>query len=233
MKNLLKKKVFIIPAVIILYIILVTNAPKLASVLAFGLGAVAIYYFYFKSSKFKSRNIVVKITTGIAIFFGMLFFGIRPMSSETHQSNDQKVAADKVNVEQQKKEKKLAEEEQTKKLEEEKAKKETEERAKVKAEENKKKAEEEALKAQQEEAKKASAESSTSSSSVQSNNSSAVAKQEQHTTNSGVMVWLSATGDDYHSIDHCGRMNPKKARQVTLEEAKRGYKPCSKCHPPQ
>lgn len=32
-------------------------------------------------------------------------------------------------------------------------------------------------------------------------------------------VWLSATGSKYHSIDHCGNMNPKKARMVTLEEA--------------
>ena len=44
------------------------------------------------------------------------------------------------------------------------------------------------------------------------------------------MVWLSATGSKYHSIDHCGNMNPKKARQVTLEEAlKSGKTKCSKC----
>ncbi|MCB2300423.1 ComEC/Rec2 family competence protein [Clostridium tagluense] len=52
-------------------------------------------------------------------------------------------------------------------------------------------------------------------------------------TNSGTMVWLSATGDKYHSINNCGRMNPNKARQVTLEEAKSSYSPCSKCGPPQ
>lgn len=32
-------------------------------------------------------------------------------------------------------------------------------------------------------------------------------------------VWLSATGQKYHSYDHCGNMNPKKARKVTLEKA--------------
>lgn len=32
-------------------------------------------------------------------------------------------------------------------------------------------------------------------------------------------VWLSATGSKYHSYDHCGNMNPKTARLVTLEEA--------------
>lgn len=46
-----------------------------------------------------------------------------------------------------------------------------------------------------------------------------------------VMVWLSATGDKYHSINNCGRMNPDKARQVTLEDAQsQGYGPCSKCY---
>ncbi|WP_258881048.1 ComEC/Rec2 family competence protein [Clostridium tagluense] len=52
-------------------------------------------------------------------------------------------------------------------------------------------------------------------------------------TNSGTMVWLSETGSKYHSINNCGRMNPNKARQVTLEEAKNSYSPCSKCGPPQ
>ncbi len=43
-------------------------------------------------------------------------------------------------------------------------------------------------------------------------------------------VWLSATGDKYHKIDHCGRMNPARARKVTLKEAQsRGFWPCSKC----
>ncbi|WP_373898961.1 ComEC/Rec2 family competence protein [Haloimpatiens sp. FM7315] len=47
-------------------------------------------------------------------------------------------------------------------------------------------------------------------------------------------VWLSATGSKYHSIPNCGRVNPKKARKVTLEEAKaQGYEPCSQCNPPQ
>lgn len=45
-----------------------------------------------------------------------------------------------------------------------------------------------------------------------------------------IMVWLSATGEKYHRIDHCGNMNPKRARQVTLDEAKSlGKTACSKC----
>lgn len=44
------------------------------------------------------------------------------------------------------------------------------------------------------------------------------------------MVWLSATGEKYHAIDHCGRMNPARARQVTLEYAlSAGYDKCDKC----
>lgn len=43
-------------------------------------------------------------------------------------------------------------------------------------------------------------------------------------------VWLSATGKKYHSYDHCGNMNPKKARKVTLDEAKSlGKTACSNC----
>ena len=51
--------------------------------------------------------------------------------------------------------------------------------------------------------------------------------------NSAVMVWLSATGTKYHSINNCGRMNPDNATQVTLDEAKNSFDPCSKCGPPQ
>lgn len=47
---------------------------------------------------------------------------------------------------------------------------------------------------------------------------------------SDIMVWLSATGEKYHSIDHCGRMNPSKARQVTEAQAiAQGKGKCSKC----
>ena len=43
-------------------------------------------------------------------------------------------------------------------------------------------------------------------------------------------VWLSATGNKYHSYDHCGNMNPKKARKVTLSEAESlGKTSCKNC----
>ena len=53
----------------------------------------------------------------------------------------------------------------------------------------------------------------------------------QVSTPVGDMVWLSATGEKYHSINNCGRMNPDKARQVSLEDAiSMGYEECSKCY---
>lgn len=48
-------------------------------------------------------------------------------------------------------------------------------------------------------------------------------------SSTGGMVWLSATGNCYHSINNCGRMNPNKARQVPLSDAQKKYSRCSKC----
>lgn len=59
--------------------------------------------------------------------------------------------------------------------------------------------------------------------------------EEQTTTvdnsSNDVMVWISATGSKYHTVNDCGNMNPDKAYQMTEEEAeKQGYEPCKKCH---
>lgn len=44
------------------------------------------------------------------------------------------------------------------------------------------------------------------------------------------MVWIPATGEKYHSIPNCGRMNPNKARQISRSDAiSRGYDACQKC----
>ena len=46
----------------------------------------------------------------------------------------------------------------------------------------------------------------------------------------GSMVWVSATGSKYHTIDNCGTMNPNNARHISISEARsRGLTPCSKC----
>ena len=46
----------------------------------------------------------------------------------------------------------------------------------------------------------------------------------------GDTVWLSATGEKYHRINHCGQMNPDNAHEISLEDAiGLGYKKCDKC----
>ncbi len=49
-------------------------------------------------------------------------------------------------------------------------------------------------------------------------------------TQTSQTVWLSATGEKYHAIPDCGRMNPDKAIAITEEEAlAKGYEPCRLC----
>ena len=58
----------------------------------------------------------------------------------------------------------------------------------------------------------------------------------QSETSQGVMVWLSATGSRWHSINNCGTMNPARARQVTIEYARSNIRldgPCNNCNPPR
>ena len=44
------------------------------------------------------------------------------------------------------------------------------------------------------------------------------------------MVWKSATGSKYHSVNDCGNMNPNTATQLTKEQAEaQGLGQCSKC----
>lgn len=50
-------------------------------------------------------------------------------------------------------------------------------------------------------------------------------------TSVGDTVWLSATGSKYHRINNCGRMDPSRAREVSLDEAvNMGYEKCTKCY---
>ena len=54
--------------------------------------------------------------------------------------------------------------------------------------------------------------------------------QPQTDPNAGILVWKSATGKKYHSINDCGNMNPNKATQMTKAEAEAlGLGQCSKC----
>lgn len=102
---------------------------------------------------------------------------------------------------------------------------------KAKKQEEEKRLDEEAKRKQQEDIAKQNQieeqkvkEAAVAKSSQQSNG--------QSSENQGVMVWLSETGDKYHSKSNCGRMNPNNARQVDLSSAKKSYAPCKKCHPP-
>ena len=52
----------------------------------------------------------------------------------------------------------------------------------------------------------------------------------QTQNNVSEMVWITATGKKYHSINNCGNTNPANARQITLEEAQNNYEPCKKCY---
>ena len=80
--------------------------------------------------------------------------------------------------------------------------------------------------------------SNTSKSSSSSNKSSNSNKSKSNSSSNssvestpvGGQVWISATGSKYHNQPNCGRMNPDKARQISLSEAEsRGLEPCSKC----
>jgi len=47
----------------------------------------------------------------------------------------------------------------------------------------------------------------------------------------GKMVWKTATGKKYHSINNCGNTNPKNSTSITIEAAEsQGLTPCSKCN---
>lgn len=48
--------------------------------------------------------------------------------------------------------------------------------------------------------------------------------------NNSQTCYLSETGSKYHRINNCGKMNPNKATQTTVENAEgQGYDRCSKC----
>lgn len=112
-----------------------------------------------------------------------------------------------------------------------KAKEEAEAKARAEAEakaEAERIAQEEAERLAQEEANRIAQEQQNSNNYVASGNGESNVAVE---TPVGQMVWLSATGDKYHAINNCGRMNPDKARQVTVDSAiSQGFGPCSKCY---
>ena len=115
-----------------------------------------------------------------------------------------------------------------------------EEKKAQEAEEKRKQEEEQKLQASQNKTPTNVTTNSGGSSNVgTSNKKPATPSKPQDTTQSGgntavepigKMVWKTATGKKYHSINNCGKTNPAKATQVTLDAAKSaGLTPCSKC----
>lgn len=149
---------------------------------------------------------------------------IEKISIEVNNLQAQKEEADRI-----------AKEEAERKAQEEaeaKAKAEAEKLAQEEAERLAKEAEriaqEEAERVAKEEAERSAQEQQNSNNYIASSSTSESVQQE---TPVGQMVWLSETGSKYHSINNCGRMNPEKARQVTLESAiAQGFEACSKCY---
>jgi len=77
----------------------------------------------------------------------------------------------------------------------------------------------------------------TATTTKNTNSTASATKQSSSTTTQSTSpeisstVWVSATGEKYHKINNCGRMNPAKARSMSRSEAeKKGYEPCSKCY---
>lgn len=64
----------------------------------------------------------------------------------------------------------------------------------------------------------------------ESTNQSSTGGEETPSEGDETLVWLSATGEMYHSRNDCGRMNPDNATQVTEAYAiENKYGKCSKC----
>lgn len=123
MKNLLKKKAFIIPSVTILCLILFAIGPKLIGVITLASGIGSYIYLYTKNEKFKLQHIIIKTIKGVTICFVVIIFSISGLACASTASQQNKVTTDQERIEQQ------AKDEQTKKELEEKEKAEADKKA--------------------------------------------------------------------------------------------------------
>ena len=148
---------------------------------------------------------------------------------EDSTPDEEAVKAEEERLAKEAEEQKAAEEKAAREAEEQKA---AEEKAAKEAEEQKAAEEQKLLAAQSE--KTTLQETSVAAVATQPKETAVVeeppAPEESIPTPVSEMVWLSATGEKYHSKNNCGRMNPNKARQVSLEDAiSGGYGKCTKC----
>ena len=118
-------------------------------------------------------------------------------------------------------------------LEEQKLAKEEQERiAREEAERLAKEAEERRLKEEAEKAAREEAErvAKAEAERMAKESASASTSNSNGSVTQGQMVWLSATGEKYHSRNNCGRMNPSKAMTIDVQSAiSQGFGACSKC----
>ncbi len=57
-----------------------------------------------------------------------------------------------------------------------------------------------------------------------------IVEEQAQVVTDNTTAYLSATGSKYHSIDHCGKMNPDNAIKTTVSEAEASnHERCSKC----
>lgn len=103
--------------------------------------------------------------------------------------------------------------------------------------EERKKLEEQNAKIKEENQKKIETSRSINNSSLKSNsrnvnnsNSRSINEEVSENEPKGQLVWQSATGSKYHNKNKCGNMNPAKATQITIGQAKaRNLTACKKC----
>lgn len=223
-------------------------SPKFAWSLLIIVPLAYLIFLFKKSSKFKSRNIIIK---GIisAFLVCTVLTGIGGISIEFETSNEptkkvQQITGNKNSIssnenlleENFKNEK----EEESKRIAEEKAKREAELKEKqareelAKKEQAKKEAEE---KARRDAEEKKQLEESIANNSINENNNNNIepeveSEPEIVDDDISVVVYITETGEKYHS-GGCRYLSKSKI-EITLENAiNRGYTPCSKCGPPQ
>lgn len=241
--NFLKKKAFIIPVAMIIYIALFFISSKLGGSVTLIGGFGALFYLFKKNDKFKSKHILLKvISTGLIAIF-TLYVGFMGLVYDPKEAKEIQLASEKLKEEKQAQENKIAEEN---KIKEEKAKqdKENEEKAKKALEESARIAENTKKEKEAEEAKK-NAESQTTnnvekptnnSNNATSNSSSSsygTSSAKDVTTNEpapdNTTVYWASGGKSYHSRSNCVSLARSKNIQSGPASSCPKHDPCNNC----
>ncbi|SHJ99667.1 hypothetical protein SAMN02745163_03031 [Clostridium cavendishii DSM 21758] len=233
--NFLKKKVFIIPVAIIIYISLFFISSKLGGAITLIGGFGVLFYLFKKNDKFKSKHILLKgISTGLIAIF-TLFIGFGGLIYDPKEAKEIQLAQEKLKAEKQVEEDKAKEKETRAKEEKAKEDKENEEKAKKALEESAKIAENTKKEKEAEEAKKniesqstKDTEKTTSTDNSNSNVSKSNNSNTANTSNSSfgnssakdvttnepakdnkIVYWVSK-GKSYHCRSNCVALSRSK-----------------------